>query len=66
MHSKTKSVFAAILLAVFLAIPVSAAQRNRDGNQGGRPDTFLAKVIKQVKKLLPSLPFDDDMGGPKP
>jgi hypothetical protein len=63
MHFKTKSVIAAALLAAVLAVPVSAAQRTRSGDD--TPGTFIAKVIKQIKRLLPTTAHDD-VGGPKP
>lgn len=64
MQSKSKSVIAAVLLAALLAIPVSAATRTKDGDRAS--GSFISKVIKQIRKLLPGIAADDDMGGPKP
>jgi hypothetical protein len=63
MNSKSKSVIAAVLLAALLAVPVSAAQRTKDGDQ--TTGSFISKVIKQIRRFLPAM-ATDDIGGPKP
>lgn len=65
MHSARKHHFVAVALAFILAVPaIAATTKTRDDH--GRADGIVARIIKQVRRLLPPAVAHDEMGTTKP